>query len=107
MLSDGASGGAFTLLGVLAVLGSERRSRMDARDAQLLGPWLWAMIGLNLILSFAVPALDEVAHLTGLIVGIVLGGLLGKRDPWPLRVFEQLLWISVAFMAYWCWGIEA
>lgn len=107
VLSDGASGGAFTLLGVLAVLGSERRSRMDARDAQLLGPWLWAMIGVNLILSFAVPALDEVAHLTGLIVGIVLGGLLGKREPWPLRVFEQLLWISVAFMAYWCWGIEA
>lgn len=106
VLSDGASGGAFALLGVLTVLASERRPRMDARDAQILGPWLWAMIGLNLVLSVAVPALDAVAHLTGLILGILLGAVFGHRDPQWARVLDQLLLISVFFMGYWCWVIE-
>lgn len=70
--SDGASAGAFALLGALLVLGVRFRYAMGAEDRKLYGPVMWAMTLANLILSFALPFVDATSHLGGWLVGMVL-----------------------------------
>lgn len=77
MQSDGASGGAFALLGAAAVVGWEVRDRLPEADRRLMGPVLWAFIGLNLVLSLVIPSIDVIGHLGGLFVGLLLGGGIG------------------------------
>ncbi|MBX2797233.1 MAG: rhomboid family intramembrane serine protease [Myxococcales bacterium] len=81
--SDGASGGAFALLGVAVVVGLRWRTYMPPEDQALMGPWLWAFLVLNLVLSFAVPVVDAVGHLGGLIVGLSVSVL--PEAPWIRR----------------------
>jgi len=77
-LSAGASGAIFGLLG--AMLAFFRRHRetfgMWGRQ-QLLN--LLVVAGLNLALSVAVPGIDILAHLGGLLSGAVLGWLLAPQ----------------------------
>lgn len=86
--SDGASGGAFTLLGAAVVLGWELRKRLPHDDRKLMGPWLWGFLALNLVLSVAIPSIDVVGHLGGLLTGLLLGGLVGLRRKRWLTVME-------------------
>lgn len=90
--SDGASGGAFALLGAAVVLGWEVRGRLPEQDRRLMGPWLWGFLVLNLLLSLVVPSIDVVGHLGGLMMGLVLGGGIGL---WRNRAVTgvELLWI--------------
>jgi len=89
--SDGASGGAFALLGVAAVLGLRLRDRLDPREALLMGPVLWGFVALNLILPLFLPFIDSVAHIGGLVMGLALGSLVGLSDPPALRYFDRAL----------------
>ncbi len=91
--SDGASGGAFALLGAAAVIGSELRKDLVPEDARLVGPMLWFFLGLNLFLSVVLPFVDLVAHLAGLLAGILLGGAVGRRKG---RAIAGAEWIWLA-----------
>ena len=73
-LSDGASGGAFALLGALGILGLRWKEQLSAADASLVGSGVWVFIGLNLLLSFALPFIDSIGHLAGCGAGFVFGG---------------------------------
>lgn len=73
--SDGASGGAFALLGAAIVLGWRWRERLDPPDRRLMGPVLWAFLVLNLIASLLVPAVDAAGHTGGLLVGLLVAWL--------------------------------
>jgi rhomboid protease GluP len=70
--SDGASGGAFALLGVAVVLGWRERAVLPPEDRRLLGPILQGFLVLNLVLSFALPFVDAAGHVGGLALGLVL-----------------------------------
>jgi rhomboid protease GluP len=70
--SDGASGGAFALLAALVVGSWRWRDRLPAEDRWLFGPVLGVFLALNLALSFVVPFIDPVAHVGGLLIGLVL-----------------------------------
>jgi rhomboid protease GluP len=77
-LSAGASGAIFGLLG--AMLAYFRRHR------ETFGTWgrqqllnLLVVAGINLALSIAVPGIDILAHLGGLLSGTVLGWLLAPQ----------------------------
>jgi len=72
-MSDGASGGAFALLGAAVVLGWRVRGRLDAEDRRVTGPVLGGFLALNLALSLALPFVDAAAHLGGLAAGVALG----------------------------------
>lgn len=89
--SDGASGGAFALLGAAAVLGWRSRDRLSVDDRRLLGPVLWAFIVGNVLLSFLLPFVDAAGHLGGLFTGLVLGLWPGDRG--------GLRWGDVAVVA--------
>jgi rhomboid protease GluP len=77
-LSAGASGALFGLLG--AMLAFFRRHR------ETFGTWgrqqllnLLVLAGINLALSVAVPGIDILAHLGGLVSGVVLGWSLAPQ----------------------------
>jgi membrane associated rhomboid family serine protease len=63
----GASGAIFGLLGVAVVF---------ARRIGFARAQLWVVIGINLVLGFAVSGIAWQAHIGGFIVGILLGFLL-------------------------------
>ncbi|MEK7270340.1 MAG: rhomboid family intramembrane serine protease [Planctomycetota bacterium] len=81
VVSAGASGAIFGLYGaLLGYLGRERRSLPREAVSGLLKNGLW-FVGINLFLGFSIPAIDNAAHIGGLLAGCVLG-FLGAR---PLK----------------------
>jgi rhomboid protease GluP len=71
--SDGASGGAFALLGALAVLSARRWALLSEEERRWLGPALWVLVALNLVLSAALPFVNLAGHIGGLATGLALG----------------------------------
>lgn len=67
--SDGASGGAFALLGALVWLGMDSRVALDAEATWILGWPLRALAALNILLPLFLPFLDGVGHIAGFVAG--------------------------------------
>jgi rhomboid protease GluP len=99
-LSDGASGGAFGLLGAAVAFGVRHRARFSPDDRWLLERVLPAFLLANLVLSFALPFINAAGHVGGLIAGLILGGLWRGRLGWADRL--HLVWVTacVAIVAY-------
>lgn len=106
--SDGASGGAFALLGAALVLGWRVRARLDDEDRRLLGPVLAAFLVLNVVLSFALPFIDAAGHLGGLAAGLGLAAFVRVDGvpPWRGgRVASVAEWMLVGgYLAVCAWG---
>lgn len=81
--TDGASAGAFALLGAVLVLAHERRRSLHPDDRKALGPWLWGFAALNVVLSFALPFVNAAGHVGGLAAGLLFAGVATRR--WSLR----------------------
>jgi membrane associated rhomboid family serine protease len=73
-LGVGASGAIFGLFGAVAVL--HRRVGANFRG-------IGTLIGLNLVISFALPGISWQAHIGGLLTGVVVGALVGLRRRRP------------------------
>jgi membrane associated rhomboid family serine protease len=71
-LGVGASGAVFGLFGALAIL--RNRVGADVRSIAVL-------IGINLIISFAVPGISWQAHVGGLVTGAVVAVIVAGRRP--------------------------
>jgi len=78
VLSVGASGAVFGLLGAYAVVG--KRLGMDTRQA--IG-----LIGLNLVLGFVISGVDWRAHIGGLVTGAAVAAIMAYA---PAR--NRVLW---------------
>jgi len=89
MISVGASGAIFGLLG--ALLYFSIRKPLTAR--KIFGRSLWLMLGVNLCLGFLIPGIDYYGHLGGLIGGLLSAYAIGlaQKDPLPGR----WVWIVV------------
>jgi membrane associated rhomboid family serine protease len=99
--SDGASGGAFALLGAAVVLGWRFRKELPTDDARTLGPVLGVFLVVNLVLSAVLPFVDLIGHLGGLAAGVVLAFAPGIRRGRVLRALD-VGWVlgSIAICAY-------
>jgi MYXO-CTERM domain-containing protein len=94
--SDGASGGAFTLLALAVVLGWRHRREWDGEDRRLMGPVLWGFTTLNLVLSLALPFVDGIGHGAGFVAGIALA-------IWPEKMARRLsMGLGVIWAAIYC-----
>jgi rhomboid protease GluP len=81
-LSAGASGAIFGLLGALITFLLRRRRALLPQGRGLLGQLvLWA--GINVVLGFNIPSIDNAGHLGGFASGLLLGLLLRPRPPRP------------------------
>ena len=95
-IAVGASGAIFGLLGAWLAFNLRRRqlslARSNVQGAALL-------IGLNLVIGFSVPGIDNLAHVGGLVAG-VLGGFavdgFGRRG---LRTASRVIGLATLFLA--------
>ncbi len=104
--SDGASGGAFALLGAAAVIGLRVRDRLDPREATLMGPVIWGFLVLNLVLPMFLPFIDSVGHVGGLVMGLCLGAFVGIRDAPGLRFFDAVLVVAFVIACLFGWHLS-
>jgi rhomboid protease GluP len=75
--SVGASGAIFGLIGVVGTYLYRYRDRIAAGRARLAN--VLGVIGYNLLYGFMVPAVDNWAHIGGLLAGLALGWFLAPR----------------------------
>ena len=71
----GASGGIFGLFGVI-LLAARVHHPVVGRQSRMLIGQIGSLIAINLVLGFAIPGIDNLAHLGGLAAGAFLGFLI-------------------------------
>lgn len=77
-VSAGASGAIFGVVGSL--IAPYRRGQLHLGPAALkkAGKSLLSFVGYNLLIGFAVPMIDNAAHIGGLLAGLALGAILTR-----------------------------
>jgi rhomboid protease GluP len=68
----GASGAIFGLFGILFAASRMHLPMLDRRSRNVLSQ-VGALIVLNIIIGFTSPAIDNIAHLGGLVAGLLMG----------------------------------
>jgi hypothetical protein len=76
--SVGASGAIFGLFGMLLVADRVHKPALT-RNARNLTAQIGVLIGINLLIGFTVPGIDNAAHIGGLLAGAWLGYVLVPR----------------------------
>jgi rhomboid protease GluP len=85
--SVGASGAIFGLFGLL--LAAERVHHPVDRQSRALVSQIGMLILLNLLLGFAIPNIDNAAHLGGLVAGLVIGAIVPPTNVQTLSSMWQ------------------
>src|SRR5262245_53427419 len=80
-VSAGASGAIFGLFGVLLVFGIRYRKTLPPFFAKAVGTGVLPVIIINLIIGFSIPAIDNSAHISGLLAGALLATLIPFERP--------------------------
>ena len=79
----GASGAIFGVLGafIFSIYRSPRYRRQPWSRSLIAQLVFW--IGVNIVIGFSIPHIDNVAHIGGLITGLILGFLPHREPPPP------------------------
>ena len=86
MVGAGASGAIFGVIGGLLYCVAVNRGRLeDLSSSQLI-----VVVVLSLYFGFTSSGVDNVAHVAGLMIGIILAALLYRK---PKRIFAQDEWM--------------
>src|SRR5581483_4390998 len=80
-VSAGASGAIFGLFGALLVFGIRNRHHIPPFFRRAVGTGVLPVIVINLIIGFTIPAIDNSAHIAGLISGMVLAAVVPFQRP--------------------------
>jgi rhomboid protease GluP len=81
VVSAGASGAIFGLFGVLLVFSFRYRKTIPAFFSKALGKGILLTVGINLVIGFMIPQVDNSAHLGGLIAGGLLATVVPFQRP--------------------------
>jgi rhomboid protease GluP len=100
-ISAGASGAIFGLFGVLLVFGIRYRKSIPPHFQRAVGTGVLPVIVINLIIGFTIPAIDNSAHIGGLIAGALLAAAVpfdrpGTETPNVFKAIQALLILIVA-----------
>jgi rhomboid protease GluP len=79
--SAGASGSIFGLFGVLLVFSIKYRRVVPAFFSRALGKGILLTVGINLVIGYMIPQIDNAAHLGGLLSGCLLGAIVPFARP--------------------------
>jgi rhomboid protease GluP len=103
-ISAGASGAIFGLFGVLLVFGLRYRKAIPPDFARAVGTGVLPVIVINLIIGFTIPAIDNSAHLSGLLAGaalaVVVPFLKPGTEPNPLFKTAQVALLILAALSF-------
>jgi membrane associated rhomboid family serine protease len=80
-ISAGASGAIFGLFGVLLVFGIRYRNSIPPDFKRAVGTGVLPVIVINLIIGFTIPAIDNAAHIAGLLSGAALAAVVPFHKP--------------------------
>ena len=81
IVSAGASGAIFGLFGVLLVFSFRYRKTIPAFFSKALGKGILLTVGINLVIGFMIPQVDNSAHIGGLIAGGLLAAVVPFQRP--------------------------
>ena len=97
-LSAGASGAIFGLFGVLLVFGMRHRRRVPPFLSRAIRVGILPVIGINLVIGFLIPVIDNAAHIGGLLSGMALAAVVGFETPGSRtpRVFHMARLVTIA-----------
>lgn len=79
--SAGASGAIFGLFGVLLVFSIRYRKTIPAFFSKALGKGILLTIGINLMIGYMIPQVDNSAHIGGLVTGALLAAVIPFQKP--------------------------
>jgi membrane associated rhomboid family serine protease len=104
-ISAGASGAIFGLFGVLLVFGIRYRRSIPPFFKRAVGTGVLPVIVINLIIGFTIPAIDNSAHIGGLLAGAVLAAVVpfqkpGEETPAGFRSLQIALLALIAVCFY-------
>src|SRR5438477_933699 len=103
-ISAGASGAIFGLFGVLLVFGFRYRNAIPPDFKRAVGTGVLPVIVINLIIGFTIPAIDNSAHVSGLLAGAILAILVPflklGTDPNPVFKTAQMLLLILAAISF-------
>jgi membrane associated rhomboid family serine protease len=103
----GASGAIFGLFGILLAASRTHHPALDRRSRSLVGQ-LGMLIVINLAFGFAMPGIDNAAHIGGLLAGLWLGFLLVPgRVPTLRNLWQRVQPGSARSMALPALGVAA
>jgi rhomboid protease GluP len=80
-LSAGASGAIFGLFGVLLVFGIRHKHNVPPFLSRAIRSGILPVIGINLVIGFLIPVIDNAAHIGGLLAGMTLAAVVGFASP--------------------------
>jgi rhomboid protease GluP len=80
-ISAGASVAIFGLFGVLLVFGIRYGSSIPPFFKRAVGTGVLPVIVINLIIGFTIPAIDNSAHISGLLAGAILAAVVPFQKP--------------------------
>jgi membrane associated rhomboid family serine protease len=95
-VSAGASGAIFGLVGVLFSFGIRYRNELPGVFRKAFGVGVLPTILLNLWIGYAIPGIDNYAHIGGLVVGAILAFVLPYARPGERRA--PAVWWVIAGM---------
>jgi membrane associated rhomboid family serine protease len=81
IVSAGASGAIFGLFGVLLVFSFKYRKTIPAFFSKALGKGILLTVGINLVIGFMIPQVDNSAHIGGLLAGGLLAAVVPFQRP--------------------------
>jgi membrane associated rhomboid family serine protease len=101
IVSAGASGAIFGLFGVLLVFSFRYRKTIPAFFSKALGKGILLTVGINLVIGFMIPQVDNSAHLGGLIAGGLLATVVPFQRPGEIpgkgsKVLQAVLVLLIA-----------
>jgi rhomboid protease GluP len=104
-VSAGASGAIFGLFGVLLVFGVRYRNSIPPFFKRAVGTGVLPVIVINLIIGFTIPAIDNSAHIGGLLAGAALAALVpfqkpGAETPGVFRTVQMVLLAAIVVSFY-------
>jgi len=97
-ISAGASGAIFGLFGVLLVFGIRYRRSIPPFFKRAVGTGVLPVIVINLIIGFTIPGIDNSAHISGLLAGAALAGIVPFQRPGD-RTHSIFRAVQVALLA--------
>lgn len=99
-VSVGASGAIFGVYGALLAYLSVQRGSVPGEVFKEMRSGTLGFIGYSLFAGFALPGIDNAAHLGGLVAGLVLGAVMAMplAAPEPVRWRSPRLWAGVALV---------
>jgi len=95
----GASGAIFGIFGALAGFFLAHRSKIEAHTKAFMKDF-GLILGINLVLGFAIESIDVSAHVGGLIVGIIGGYVISKNSKLVWGYSVAIVVVMIAMMSY-------